>query len=284
MARKKREEESGGNWMDTYGDMVTLLLTFFIVLYSFSTVEEDKWQDLVRAFNNKGATKVDQIVLSVSDKEGVDPGYNKGTESNFDKLFQAIEDYIIEQGMSDKVTVSKTETGEDQEGPRDDNIFLEFQDYLTFQPDTAQLSGKTSYEVLDFLGETLKAVDDDIAIIIIQGHTASYEGSQVDSRLLSTERSGVISNYFEENFDIEPKKLLPLGWANLYPIESNDSADGRAKNRRVVISIIGKDSDLAKNTDFFETLGIRVDDESYVVDQVNGKDKETTSQTEDKEN
>lgn len=270
MAKKKREEESGGNWMDTYGDMVTLLLTFFIMLYSFSTVEEEKWADLVRAFNNRGQVRVDQIVLLPGDDEGKEPGYNSGDESEMDKLFQAIQEYIEDSGMSDKVTLNKTETGEDEKGPRDDNIFLEFQDYLTFKPDTAQLSGQTAYDVLDFLGEALKKVDDDVALVIIQGHTASFEGSEVDSRLLSTERAGVISNYFETNYEIKPNKLLPIGWANVFPIADNDTSEGREKNRRVVIAIIGKDSDIAKNSDLLELLGMQ-NDQNYVVDKVNDK-------------
>jgi len=54
MARKQAEEESGGSWMDTYGDMVTLLLTFFVMLYSMSSIVEEKWNALVSAFNVNG--------------------------------------------------------------------------------------------------------------------------------------------------------------------------------------------------------------------------------------
>ena len=44
MAIKKKSGGGGGaNWMDTYGDMVTLLLCFFVLLYSMSTISEDKW-------------------------------------------------------------------------------------------------------------------------------------------------------------------------------------------------------------------------------------------------
>ena len=63
---KKNNDESGGNWMDTYGDMVTLLLTFFVMLYSMSSVQEDKWAMLVRAFNIHGDEVVDQIVFGYS--------------------------------------------------------------------------------------------------------------------------------------------------------------------------------------------------------------------------
>ena len=48
----KRNKGSGGaSWMDTYGDMVTLLLCFFVLLYSMSTLDQQKWQKLVQSFN-----------------------------------------------------------------------------------------------------------------------------------------------------------------------------------------------------------------------------------------
>ena len=74
MARRKQEEESGGSWMDTYGDMVTLLLTFFVMLYSMSTIVDEKWTALVSAFKLDGEKKVDVVVFEESDKEGVKGG------------------------------------------------------------------------------------------------------------------------------------------------------------------------------------------------------------------
>jgi len=52
MALKKKSSGGGGaNWMDTYGDMVTLLLCFFVLLYSMSTIDSAKWEALVMSFN-----------------------------------------------------------------------------------------------------------------------------------------------------------------------------------------------------------------------------------------
>ena len=77
MAKQRRELEGGGNWMDTYGDMVTLLMTFFIAMYSMSSIQEDRWADLVKAFNINGTEKVDQIVFTVVD-DGEDLANNSG--------------------------------------------------------------------------------------------------------------------------------------------------------------------------------------------------------------
>ena len=49
--KKKKSGGGGANWMDTYGDMVTLLLCFFVMLYSMSTLDKEKWIALVQSFN-----------------------------------------------------------------------------------------------------------------------------------------------------------------------------------------------------------------------------------------
>jgi len=46
----KKEEGGGANWQDTYGDMITLVLTFFVLLYSFSTIDAGKWTEIVESF------------------------------------------------------------------------------------------------------------------------------------------------------------------------------------------------------------------------------------------
>lgn len=70
MANRRRpsQEEGGGySWMDTYGDMVTLLLTFFVLLFAFSSVDDEKWSGLVQAFTGspplKNITAVDMLTL-----------------------------------------------------------------------------------------------------------------------------------------------------------------------------------------------------------------------------
>lgn len=253
MARKKQELEGGGSWMDTYGDMVTLLLTFFIVLYSMSSIAEDKWAELVRAFNSRGSTKVDQIVLTVEgdgdnmvDNNGEGENDDEIGLSSFDQLYTEIIEYLEENNLSDKVEViqgSKDEIKEDEdkEGDYRENITLKFNQSVQFQGDSAVLLN-SSYEILDFLGNLLVEVDDDVAVIIIRGYTAQGVYSTVDSRLLSVERAGTIANYFANNFALRDEKMVPMGHGHLFPIAPNDSEENRARNRRVEIEIIGKNS------------------------------------------
>lgn len=284
--RKKGGEESGGSWMDTYGDMVTLLLTFFIVLYSMSSIEDDKWSEIVKAFNTNGKTKVDQIVLTVNG-DGDKPAQNKGNEepsgqglTEFDEFYTALVEFLDENQMSSE----KAEQGKDaadadaKDGTNKENIYLKFHDAIAFEPDTAVLR-KTSYKFLDFFGKKLKSIDDSVAVVIIKGHTASYDSSEVDSRILSSERASTIANYLETKYKISAKKLVPLGLANLYPIATNDTGAGRAQNRRVEISIIGKNSPLIK-ADLMKSL-VGVD---YDFDSVMGNDQKKTDKKSESKN
>ena len=87
--RRKKKPENGSNWMDTYGDMVTLLLCFFVLLYSISSVDQSKWIKLVESFN-PDAKEVSQIVTdTVADGNDEVPGSAEASEEAvFDELYK----------------------------------------------------------------------------------------------------------------------------------------------------------------------------------------------------
>ena len=295
MAKKKQEEEGGGSWMDTYGDMVTLLLTFFVMLYSMSTIVEEKWTELVSAFKIDGDEKVDVVVFEESDLAGEkggdgvfigkfeDENPQDGTiyNSAIDALYEKIMTYIEEHDLNNSVLVQQSEdlaaSGEDgnegeegkQEKPMDGstdmsdsqnakNIFIQFKDNVIFEPDSSAIKPE-SEELLHFFGECLASVQDDVSLIMIKGHTAKSPTSTVDSRLLSSERAGNISNFFEHRSGIASGLLLPMGLGNNFPIADNDTEEGRTKNRRVEIAIINKNSELSRNSDFLKAMGASFD-------------------------
>ncbi len=295
MAKKKQEEEGGGSWMDTYGDMVTLLLTFFVMLYSMSTIVEEKWTELVSAFKIDGDEKVDVVVFEESDLAGEkggdgvfigkfeDENPQDGTiyNSAIDALYEKIMTYIEEHDLNNSVLVQQSEdlaaSGEDgnegeegkQEKPMDGstdmsdsqnakNIFIQFKDNVIFEPDSSAIKPE-SEELLQFFGECLASVQDDVSLIMIKGHTAKSPTSTVDSRLLSSERAGNISNFFEYRSGISSGLLLPMGLGNNFPIADNDTEEGRTKNRRVEIAIINKNSELSRNSDFLKAMGASFD-------------------------
>lgn len=293
MAKKKQEEESGGSWMDTYGDMVTLLLTFFVMLYSMSSIVEEKWVALVSAFKVAGDEKIEQLVFVENDAEGQEGGsgahvgtfesddpyegtyFNSAMDSLYDKIMSYLEDSDLVNSilmqMTSEETASKEENsdGDTGEKPGDTgqqkepakNISIQFKDNVLFNPDESTIRPE-SEEILQFLGDCLASVKDDVSYIIIKGHTAISPTSTVDTRLLSTERAGTISNFFEYRSGIPSMMLKPIGLGSDYPIASNDDEEGRRQNRRVEIVIINKNSTLGKNTEFLKAMGASFDSSS----------------------
>ena len=70
MKKKSKAPEEGASWMDTYGDMVTLLLCFFVLLYSISSVDQVKWENLVKSLNPDASKEVSQLVTVDDIKPG----------------------------------------------------------------------------------------------------------------------------------------------------------------------------------------------------------------------
>ena len=242
MKRRNREPEDTGSWMNTYSDLVTLLMTFFVLLYSFSSVDSEKWEAFVKAFGTPGDA-TSQVVLGV---ENPDPGANSpvpdgstaaegnpGSEDlpqDFDQLYQYLEQYVQDSGNAGSIEVMKS---------GDSVVYIRFQDDIFFDSDEYYLR-QSAYSVLDVIGDAIHNVEDEIYIISINGHTAQVDDPNyaVSDWMLSSERASSVAIYFEEEKQIDPQKMRPMGYGKNYPIASNDTPEGRQKNRRVDMAIV----------------------------------------------
>ena len=102
--KKKKSGGGGANWMDTYGDMVTLLLCFFVMLYSMSTLDKEKWIALVQSFNPTEEVTETQPP-SASGGEGT--GTQEDIDQDMEELYQAMQDYVQQAGMAMQVTLGE---------------------------------------------------------------------------------------------------------------------------------------------------------------------------------
>lgn len=235
MKRKPRQEESGDSWMNTYSDMVTLLLTFFVLLFSFSSVDASKWQQFVDAMTASGldASQIAQQVSSNSttvtpeQKEQVD----EVLPVNFDDLYDYLQNYVKKEGIEGSVEV--TRGGENA-------VYIRFQSNVFFNADSAVLR-PGSYAVLNTLGDCLHNIEGEIYLISINGHTASVKNPEtykISDWTLSGDRASNIAIFFEDQKGIDPRKLRPIGYGKNYPIATNDTPEGREQNRRVDMTIV----------------------------------------------
>ena len=249
MARKQRPEEDSGTWMNTYSDLVTLLMTFFVLLFSMSSVNAEKWERFVKAFANPG-DETAQVVINADElEEGADgplpnqaagqhlQGLPAGEETpplpvDFSDLYAYLQNYVEENNLTSSVEVSKS--GENV-------VYIRFRNNIFFDPDRFYLK-PAAYEVLSFVGDCLHSVEDEIYIISINGHTAEVDyDSAVSDWMLSSERASSVAIYFEEEKGIDPKKMRPIGYGKNFPTDTNDTPEGQEKNRRVDMVIVKSD-------------------------------------------
>ncbi|MCI8423617.1 MAG: OmpA family protein [Lawsonibacter sp.] len=264
---KKKKGGGGANWMDTYGDMVTLLLCFFVLLYSMSTISEEKWRAIVTSFNPRAsqtptATPGTDGPNADLESQGGDPSAVptpdplEETQEDIDlaieQLYQAIKHYAEEEGLSNSISVT-TDNGK---------VYVTFSETTFFNPDKSYIL-PASYPILDKVGEVLSGAAFAIDDVRVQGHTAQATANAPNpipgDRRLASERATNVVIYIQEHTDreiLDPAKLISEGLGQWHPIASNATAEERAKNRRVEMIVSGRnlEEELGDSIQHYETI------------------------------
>ena len=243
MARKKKSP-GGGNWMDTYGDMVTLLLCFFVLLYSISNVDGEKYQMLVRSLNPDAVETTEMVAAQggsiYENAAGNAPEFPEDMD-DFDKVYYILSNYINDNNLNEDIVVSKG----------DGFTFITFRDQVFFDGDSYVLKDEGKV-ILDEFCNAITPASSDIQEIQILGHTSQARpdvpNEPVSDRFLSSNRATEVLLYIQEKNIIDPTKLVSCGYGQFRPISSFDTRESRAKNRRVEILITRTDS-VVKNLD-----------------------------------
>lgn len=250
LARKKQPEESdSGTWLNTYADMVTLLLTFFAVLLGMSSVSEEKFNAFVSSLQLIPQDQVEYYQPGVPPGEG-SPEFEGMT--GMDQLYTYLKAYVENSDKSEEVSISKV----------DDVVYIRFNSDLLFEPDKYIMKNSSS-PVLSFVSDGLKLYEKKIRAINICGHTAiaGPRSSTVSDWMLSGERAAVVADYLENEKGLEPSKIVTIGYGKNFPVADNATENGKKFNRRVELLIIGYDGDT--KFDVYSALGSVYDSSLY---------------------
>ena len=215
--KKKRnlhQEKSGEEtepWLLTYGDMMTLLMTFFVLLFSISTIDP---------------VKLARLSDAMSEAAGAEP----------------IETYNLVDIYEDVIEVIKTEHLEDQidVDTSDRGVAIKIPSEISFSVGSADLDPRI-YNILNKFEDMIKKSDYPIAI---EGHTDNIPMSSVQfpsNWELSTARASQVVQYYI-NRGISPKRFQAIGYADTRPrapgatiAEANSTREYQSMNRRVEI-------------------------------------------------
>lgn len=255
MGRRKKSGGGGANWMDTYGDMVTLLLCFFVLLYSMSSLDKGKYEILVRAFNPNAIEEVQPVSESSEQQSEETVTTSEQTEplDDFDELFYTLSQYIEQNNLQNDIEVSKG----------DGFAFITFRNNIFFDGDSYVLK-QEGKETLDVLAGALNSVTDNIKEISVLGHTSqaspNVPNEPVSDRFLSSNRATEVLLYLQQKNFIDPTKLVASGYGQFRPISKFDTAQERARNRRVEI-LITKTDDVERSLEeyYAESESIKVE-------------------------
>lgn len=261
LAKRKPPEPPKGApaWQSTFADLMNLLLCFFVLLFSMSTVDAQKFELIVASFNQtfsiftSGATAIgDGMLVSngVSQLNELDNYINStGRENEGDVVPENLEQALEE------VDKAKLEESEDlaekieealKEAKLENEVDIEFtSQYVQLTLNGALLfdSGKVELKkeaipMLNQIAVILKRYSE--SVIEIEGHTDNVpmSGSKYSNNdELSSGRALSVFNYLRDNSTIDMSMVKHSGRGEYQPIADNSTPEGRALNRRVEIRI-----------------------------------------------
>lgn len=255
--RNKKTEDSGmdESWLLPYADILTLLLALFIVLYAMSSVDAQKFQELSRAFNSvfvgkQGILEEDEALLPdnqdnvepMTPKDNDEDDSEEDEELNEEDLGQAerlevealtevqkrVDDYIIKNSLENRFETSLTKQG----------LLVTIRDHALFDSGSATVREKDKKIAMEL--SDLLLMDEQREVVIhghtdnVPIHTAAYESNWE----LSVMRAINFMKIILVNEDLDPRYFSAKGSGEFQPIATNETKDGRAKNRRVEILIM----------------------------------------------
>lgn len=236
MSRRKKSSGSGlsGNeWLQTYSDTVTLLLTFFILLYSFSSVNSTKLKQISVAMQSVLQGTSGDSIFDNSMGNGNVPlvGDNEGTDVKQD-LYDQVKKIITKNKLESKVQIKKDPKG----------VNIELRDNVLFESAQADIK-ESSKGILDKLAGIIAGVPYNI---VVEGHTDNVPINNYRYQSnweLSTDRAVNVVKYFIEEKKLTPARFTAAGYGEYKPLVPNNSDKNRAHNRRVNILIVANEKE-----------------------------------------
>jgi chemotaxis protein MotB len=218
-------EEGTPAWMVTYGDMMGLLLTFFILIVSFSSIQETKFEKAA------GSMKASLGVLPKSGKPQIFNELNQvSQERKMDDVIdevQKMKAQIAEKKLQEQVKITLTEKG----------AHIVIADPLLFDLGSDQLRPQ-AFPALDLVAEMLAKSPD--ADVIVEGHTDNWpiNNARFPSNWeLSSARALAVVKYFAFKKELGPARFSATGYGEYRPVKPNDTVENRSANRRVEIYV-----------------------------------------------
>ncbi|MBN6206886.1 flagellar motor protein MotB [Ralstonia pickettii] len=242
--RMRKSKNSGApKWMVTFSDMVTLILVFFILLFSMSQINQNKFDLVSQSFQNRGIFDFSPSIVPLenpeSDSEEDDEddfllnseeeekGESDLEEDKLNSLTEEVEQFLAEHNLSEYISANRTAIG----------VELILQDSIFFNLGEAEILDE-GFPFLEMVGKLLAGIENEVRV---EGHTDSrpIRNYRYPSNWeLSGARASVIVRYLIDEQGIDEARFSIAGYGDTRPIVSNDTTENMKQNRRVEIVIL----------------------------------------------
>lgn len=270
MAKKKQEEPSKGSpaWMATFSDLMNLLLCFFVLLFSMSTVDAEKFQMVIASLQSSVSIfsggdmtfgEGQLVGAGISQLPDLDIYFNTAEKSEGENTNEATEgeetenstENIAEQykqqelseseQMAEDIEAQLTQNGIQNQVEVDFNaeyVLLTLNGAILF--DSGKADVRTEAEpLIAKIGSILQTYNSNI--IEIEGHTDNVPITRStkfeDNDVLSMYRALSVADYIRSTTTLDPALIKSSGRGEYVPIADNSTEEGRARNRRVEIKV-----------------------------------------------
>lgn len=263
MARKQKKASSAGApaWMATYSDLMSLLLTFFVLLFSMSSVSEEQFKavaeslrmalagssnDSILEESGSSITDLNASDIEVVEQTSPDDMTMENPESSaqsenvipeeVQELYETANQYMVDNGIESDLTISR-----DAEG-----VYIDIQESILFTSGSADVttSGEETLGTLSGLFDLFNNK------IVVEGYTDNVPMNTAkfpSNWELSTGRALAVLRYLSEQSGVAPDRLSAKGYGEHSPLVPNDSDENRALNRRVNVIIMHEDREEVDN-------------------------------------
>ena len=260
MAKKKKEEAPAGSpaWMVTFSDLMNLLLCFFVLLFSMSTVDAEKFEMVIASLQSSfsilpsgGASIGDGEMVSsgvsqlqmydiyynqmantqttddTSESSDVAEEYKEEALAESEQMAEQVQDLVAQYGIQDQVEVDFNA----------EYVLLNLNGAVLFDSGKSEIKTE-AYPLMDKIGKILQSYQQNM--IEIEGHTDNvpiHTSKYANNNELSSSRALSMFDYLVEHTTLQPMQIKHSGRGEYMPIADNSTPEGRAKNRRIEIKI-----------------------------------------------
>jgi len=225
--KRGHEEEGHSNterWLLTYADLITLLMIFFILMYTISNINAQKWAGVANSLHSALEGKSTNLL----DNRG--PSFvegQSGEEIQMAELAANLEKYVEEAGLGGKIAIKIEERG----------LVVSIKDTLLFAKGSARLTPEAK-EIIHKLGFMLVKTNN---YLRIEGHTDNlpiHTAEFPSNWELSAARATNVVQVLVKEVNFDPQRLSTTGYGEYRPIAPNDNEVHRAENRRVDLVLL----------------------------------------------